>query len=131
VQLGDWFWLIVGIAVCAAMLWGARRIEPHWSAKDGSAFTCRYQSVGRSGEAIGSWNEGRAEVIGTTVMIHPKDILRRRPPTPPLRVISASDNPPKRRAVYLLDGDAQGLIALRVPSKSPANTRLAGMVTLH
>ena len=47
VQPADWFWLAFGIGLCVLAIWGARRIEPHWSAKDGSAFTCRYQVIGR------------------------------------------------------------------------------------
>ena len=129
VQPADWFWLAFGIGLCVLAIWGARRIEPHWSAKDGSAFTCRYQVIGRLSDAGSSWAEGRVEVDGRDLVIRPRGLLgRTKPAGTPLRVVGIADAPPRRKAVYLLDGDEAGVTAIRVPASSPANVRLASLV---
>lgn len=128
-------------AVCALMLWAAYRVEPHWVSKDAQRMVCYGQGLGRDGHSDGRWREVRVtKVRKDTVEVRPRrgnltaaarqrvstksSVQTRLPKASYWKVIGASDTPPKRRAVYLLDGGHdQGLpfmFALRMPANSKA-----------
>ncbi|MEO6126351.1 MAG: hypothetical protein ABIR32_21840 [Ilumatobacteraceae bacterium] len=142
-------------AVCGLMLWGSYKIEPHWVSKDGDRLVCYAQSMTSRGEPIGRWREvriskfehGQVEVRTRRGSFAAKD--RWSDPNPKIsrmtrvmqernaraslwRVSAASDDPPARKVVYLLDGNTDvgmpDLIALRMPSTSRAIPMLESMV---
>ena len=137
-------------AVCATMLWGAYQIEPHWVSKDAGRMVCYGQGLGRNGQSDGRWREVRvAKISIDTVEVrqrrgglttshrdgatrNPKALVQKRLPKASYwKVIGASDTPPKRRAIYLLDGsDDEALpfmYALRLPANSKAIPMLDAM----
>jgi hypothetical protein len=119
-------WAVLLIGAALGMLWLATRIEPHWSAPDGSRFTCRVQEIDATGRPTTRWYEARAEVIDGKVAIA-KKVLMRRGAAVDARVVSArSDEAPRGQAIYLLMGTP--LLAVRVPKKSPAMSRLDTLV---
>jgi hypothetical protein len=119
-----WTLLLIGAAI--GMLWLAARIEPHWSAPDGSRFTCRVQEIDATGRPTTRWYEARAEVIDGKVAITKKVLMRRGAAVDPRVVSARSDEAPRGHAIYLLSGTP--LLAVRVPRKSPAMSRLDALV---
>lgn len=130
-------------SVCGLMLWAAYRIEPHWVSKDAQRMVCYGQGLGRNGQSDGRWREVRVSKVGEdTIEVRPRrggltsgvrermpansrtQLHRRLPKASYWKVIGPSDAAPKRRAVYLLDGNqSDGLpfmFALRLPAKSRA-----------
>jgi len=128
-------------AVCAAMLWAAIRIEPHWVSKDAQRMVCYGQTISRDGRSVGKWREFRvANGADGTIEVRPRRgglnspqgsgggkpssalMPSRMPKSSTWRVAGPSDNPPKRRVVYLLecgpDDDLDFLVALRLPANS-------------
>jgi hypothetical protein len=137
-------------AACATMLWAAYQIEPHWVSKDAGRMVCYGQGLGRNGQTDGRWREVRvAKVSNDTVEVRPRrgglttshrdgasrnpkaPVQKRLPKASYWKVIGASDTPPKRRAIYLLDGgDDESLpfmYALRLPANSKAIPMLETM----
>src|SRR5262249_52123062 len=118
-------WAVVLIAVAGWLIWLATRLEPHWSASDGSRFTCRVQEIDPAGRPVSRWYEARAEIVDGKGVITKKVLMRRGVPVD-ARVVSArSDEAPRGRAIYLLAGAP--LLAVRVPARSPAVTRLEAL----
>ncbi|MEI7619889.1 MAG: hypothetical protein WCK14_14870 [Actinomycetota bacterium] len=138
----------VGIAaLCAAMLWAAFRMEPHWVSKDAQRMVCYGQTISRDGRSVGRWRELRANIdLDGTVHIRPRRgglsnpqgsgsgsgsgksasgfMQHRMPRSSRWLVAGPSDNPPKRRVIYLLecgpDDELDFLVALRLPATSKA-----------
>ncbi|CAB4881627.1 unannotated protein [freshwater metagenome] len=128
---------------CVFLLWIAYRMEPHWVSKDGERMVCYGQGLGRNGQADARWREVRvAKVSNDTLeirprrggitstprreaMANPRQTLSRRRRAPSYwKVIGRSDTPPRRRVVFLLDGnhdpDMPEMFALRLPPNSRA-----------
>ena len=120
-------WAVVLIGVAGLLFWLAMRLEPHWSASDGSRFTCRVQEIDpAAGRPVSRWYEARAEIVDGKVVITKKVLMRRGVPVD-ARVVSArSDEAPRGRAIYLLAGAP--LLAVRIPARSPAVTRLEALL---
>jgi hypothetical protein len=119
-------WAVVLIGVAGTLLWLATRFEPHWSASDGTRFTCRVQEIDPTGRPASRWYEARAQIVDEKVVITKKVLMRRGVPVD-ARVVSArSDEAPRGRAIYLLGGSP--LLAVRVPRRSPAATRLEALL---
>jgi hypothetical protein len=131
------------VAVCSLMLWAAYRIEPHWVSKDAQRMVCYGQGLGRDGQSDGRWREVRvAKVRDDTVEVRPRRgslmnagrdrsvptarslVPKRLPKASYWKVIGPSETPPRRRAVYLLDGGHDPglpfMFALRMPANSKA-----------
>lgn len=136
------------VCVCALMLWGSYKIEPHWVSKDGQRMVCYGQGISNRGEPYGRWRELRlARMNNGTMEIKPRHgsltkeridsrssigsvisgsgaFKRRNERASYWRVNGASADPPPRRIIYLLDGSNDStlpeLIAIRLPLKSRA-----------
>jgi hypothetical protein len=121
----DFLWLLFSIALVIGLLWLARRIEPHWSAKDGSSFTCRVQNLDVDGRGASRWTEARAFVEGDRLSIKRKVLVRFEDDGPPREVIGRTPSAPAGKAMFVLGGEP--LLALRVPKKSPATPQLESM----
>jgi hypothetical protein len=117
----------LALVVIAGLFWFAVRIEPHWSAKDGKAFTCRIQPMRASGATEGRWREARGIVSGNDVKLIVKGFGRSVTPYEAHRVLSQAEHPPKRRAVFVLSGDPMYL--LRVPENSRAVPVLQALIS--
>lgn len=108
---------VIALAAFGGLLWLAYRIEPHWASKDGRRMIARVQPLGNRDEPGGRWREMRASVDGDTVILSTRGLgslgLRSA-----YRVRGKSPQPPKGRAIYILEGDRR--LLLRVPSTSRA-----------
>ncbi len=116
----DALWFAAAVAALVALTWLARRIEPHWVARDGRAFTCQVQPVRPDGRAEGRWRQARVIVEGDRVRLVVRGLGRVRPSQPYAlhEVVGRSATPPPRAAVFVLDGDP--LWAVRIPQRSRA-----------
>ena len=107
--------VVLIVAVCVGLVWLARRIEPHWSSRDGHQFIARAQSLGFGDSPEGGWVEVRGSVDGDHVTLVTRgrrsEIVRGA-----YRVVTKSGEPPRGKAVYLLAGDRR--VVLRVPRTS-------------
>lgn len=105
------------LVVFGGLVWVAFRIEPHWASKDGQRMIARVQPLGQRDAPDGRWREMRVAVDGTTVTLSSRGLgslsLRGT-----YRARGKSPEPPKRRAIYILEGERR--ILLRVPSNSRA-----------
>lgn len=122
----DVLWTVGTVAFIAALAWLASRIEPHWSAKDGRAFTCKIQPIRASGRIEGRWRQARAIVSDDTVKLIVRGLGAPVTPYEAHHVLEESDDPPKGRAVFVLDGDP--LYALRIPRTSHAVPVLRSLI---
>lgn len=126
ISLSDVFWLLVTVAFVAGLVWLLTRMDPHWSAKDGRAFTCKIQPIRVSGQTEGRWRSARAVITADTVKLIVRGIGTPVPLYEPHRVLRESDDPPARKAVFILDGDP--LYALRIPASSNAVPVLRSLI---
>ena len=122
-------WAVLLIGLAAWLLWLAARFEPHWAAADGSRFTCRVQEINPSGRPESRWYDARAEVVDGKVVITKKVLMRRGVPVDAREVSARSDDAPRGRAIYLLGGAP--LLAVRLPKRSPAVSRLKALLADH
>jgi hypothetical protein len=115
-------WFVGAVTVCIGMLVVARRIEPHWVAKDGMRFLTTSELVDRYGKVVGRRREVRAELLADgDLMITHRSIVRSASSV--CRIQAKSPNPPAGRQVYVLQAvppAADGsMLALRLPETSP------------
>lgn len=118
---------IAGVSIVfSGLVWLAYRIEPHWASKDGTRMIARVQPLGPRGEPDGRWREMRVAVDGTTLTLSSRGLgslsLRGT-----YRALGKSPQPPKRRVIYVLDGERR--ILLRIPSNSRAVSVLDATIT--
>jgi hypothetical protein len=121
------FWAVVLVAGAGLLFWLSARLEPHWSAPDGSRFTCRVQDIDATGRPASRWYAARVEVVEGKVAITKKVLIRGGETVDHRSVSARSDHTPRRRAIYLLPG--RPTLAVRVPEASPAATRLNALVS--
>lgn len=117
----EYVWLVLAIAGCVGLVWLAYRIEPHWVSKDGHRFLCNAQQLSPQGTVEGRARETRVTVLPDgSIHLATKRYMRRRQSV--WKLASKSDDPPRRREVYLLRhrDPAEGMVALRLPSNSRA-----------
>lgn len=115
------------------MLVLAHRIEPHWVAKDGARFLTTTQVIDGRGETVGRRREMRFVIQPDgTLVASRRGLVKTSSQT--FTVGAKSPNPPRGRALYLLDSippDADGRrVAIRVPATSrvvPALDRMVGL----
>ncbi|MCB1000114.1 MAG: hypothetical protein KDB40_12525 [Acidimicrobiales bacterium] len=118
----EYVWLALAVAVMVFLAWVGFRIEPHWVSKDRSRFICNAQLLTEQGEPVGRFRETKILVEPTgELLVDQRKLFRRRMSA--WRLVAESDDPPRRRAVFLLRGhDAQhrpAMLAVRVPATSP------------
>lgn len=121
--------LIGAIVVGVPLIWLVFRIEPHWSRKDGTRFTCRVQPLTRDLAAEGTWREMRAAIADGRLILSSRG-LRGAGFGGTYDVIARSPAAPARRAVFLVRNDARQ-IALRVPESSPCVATLDAIAQQH
>lgn len=118
-------WTLLVVAVLGLLTWVGFRMEPHWVAKDGKAFTCRIQSISSRGDSDGRWRDARAFIDDDGgVVVRPRGAMNRIRLASSYRVMRRAETPPKGRVVYLLDGSDSDLLALRIPTSSRAIAHL-------
>ena len=126
----DFFWMVLAIAVCAALFYVGYRIEPHRVSKDGRRFLCTGQWISASGD-----NEGRRREVWISVLptgqleVDVKKRLHHDVTTWALE--GKGSTPAPKRAAYVLrtlsEGATQRMI-LTMPAKSRAVTVLDGLL---
>lgn len=131
-MLGDVFWIVFAIAVCVGMLWLANRIEPHWTSKDGRRFLTTAQIIDRHGQTIERRREVRVTVAPDGTLHLSRRGVMRRDRNQLFEVGGKSPQPPRGRAVFVLDAipaDGTGnRLLLRLPARSPAVAVLDGVL---
>lgn len=108
------------VAVCAAMLYIAYRIEPHWVAKDEQRFLTVAHDLDEHAMPVGRKHEVRVYLDDDAVGVRQRG--RRHRGTSMWTVSAKSPTPPRGRAVYFLKrvtGDSlTDQLALRLPARS-------------
>jgi hypothetical protein len=117
---------LIGIlAACGGLYYLSSRIEPHWVAKDRSRFLTVAQELDVHGLPIGRRRDVRVHLDNESeaLLVSRRSMLR--PGSGMWTVKSKSTS--RNRNVYVLrpaSPDDTGLLALRVPQKSPVIPRL-------
>ena len=129
------FWWAVSIGILVGLFWLAKAAEPELrSSPDGSVFDCKYHDVDfpMEGKAPASdrarWRRGRGELVDDRVLVMGGPFTRGSPYGSPLPIIGRSPNPPRKTSVYLA-GEGSTYVAVAVARESPADERLAELLT--
>lgn len=120
-EVGDveaWLTLVGAIIIGGALIWLTFRIEPHWSRRDGSRFTCRVQLLTQDLAAEGTWRDMRATIINGNVQLSSRG-LRAIALGGSYDVVARSPAPPRGKAIFLVRSEVRQM-ALRVPASSPS-----------
>lgn len=108
---------VLGFAGLGGLVWLAFVIEPHWVSKDGHRMIARVQPLSDRDQPDGRWREMRVFVDGDSITLTTRGLgsfgLRG-----VYRARGKSPEPPRGRAIYILQGDRR--VLLRVPTKSRA-----------
>jgi hypothetical protein len=115
---------VIPLAIVGGLFYLSFRIEPHWVSKDGRRFLCNVEPITKQGVSAGRPRE-------TWVVVLPDGSLqldRRRPMRKRLSqtwtIAGKAPDPPRRRAVYVLntlfDDGSAGQLAVRLPASSRA-----------
>jgi hypothetical protein len=126
----DALWVVGFVAVLAGLYYAAFRVDPHWVSKDGRRFVCHGQLVDHYGNTIHTWREFRFEVLDDKRIFARRRSRWTRRSEGVWRVAAKSENPPKKREVYLLTSAESGntdQMAIRLPASSRAVEVLEGM----
>jgi hypothetical protein len=120
-------WAVGAIAVMIAMYWFAYRMEPHWVSKDGTRFLTTGQFIERHGHQASHKLEMRGTFLDDgQVLVSRRRLMRSEPAV--YRVTAKSPDPPKGKAVYLLEQVPQAadgsMLMLRMPAGSRAVARM-------
>lgn len=116
------------VVVCAAMVYAAVLLDPHWVSKDGQRFLCAAQYIGQYGEPQERMRETRIIVLSDgTLEVSQKRMRRRR--TSLWRLVGKLPDPPRNKVVYVLEERGEprnnaAALAVRLPEKSRAVTTL-------
>ncbi|MEX2626135.1 MAG: hypothetical protein WD225_04590 [Ilumatobacteraceae bacterium] len=118
----DLLTLLVVVVVGGALIWLAFRLEPHWVSKDGNRFICRGQLIDDHGITQGRWHEYRFRVTDAGEVAASRRSFVGRSGIGSWRVVARSDDPPRRKEVFLLHParDADSMLAVRMPAGSRA-----------
>jgi hypothetical protein len=126
----DALWIVGFVAVLAGLYYAAFRVDPHWVSKDGRRFVCHGQLVDQYGNTLQTWREYRFEVIDQQRIFARRRSRWTRRNEGVWRVTAKSENPPKKREVYLLASAESGntdQMAIRLPASSRAVEVLEAM----
>lgn len=130
----DVFWLLLALAVCAALLYLGYRIEPHHVNKDGNRFLCTGQWISNEGDLDGRRREVWVDVEQSGQLR--VDVKRRlRHDVTHWWIEGKSPKPPHRRVVYALRtinilGGVERM-TIQLPAKSRAVGVLDELMTNH
>jgi hypothetical protein len=127
----DVVWAVLGIGLCAGLIYLGYRMEPHRVSKDGKRFLCTGQRLGPGGDT-----DGRKREVWITVLDRGQvqvDVKRRlRHDLSHWSLEGKAPSPPKGRAVFVLRtaNTLGGLdrMAIRLPAKSKAVAVLDDMI---
>lgn len=118
----DVVWIALFVAVLVGMWWFAYRMDPHWSAKDGTRFLCMAQLV-LGNQPSDRFRETNVVVLPDgTLHVTRKRLARRQKSM--WRLVGKGDTPPKGKVVFLARQVSGGveqqheLLALKIPEKS-------------
>src|SRR4051794_26371976 len=128
----DVVWVVLGIGLCAGLIYLGYRIEPHRVSKDGKRFLCTGQRLAPGGDT-----DGRKREVWITVLDGGQlqvDIKRRmHHDLSHWTLEGKAPNPPSGRAVYVLrtvnNLGALDRMAIRLPAKSKAVSVLDDVIT--
>jgi hypothetical protein len=126
VDVADLITLVVSLVVGAGLIWFAFSMEPHWCSKDGQRFTCRLQPLTNDLANEGLHVDMRGTIESSVLVLTPRG-LRGSKMRGTYRVLAASPEPPKGKAVYLVSS-AGRQFAVRVPANSRCVPALDGLV---
>lgn len=116
-------WMLLAIAVCAALVYVGYRIEPHHVSKNGERFLATGQWISNDGDA-----DGRRREVWVNVMSERQlqvDVKRRLHHDVTLWSIEGkSPAPPPRRAVYVLRSVSAWGSTQRMTIQVPARSRI-------
>ena len=141
--LDDVLWAVGFAALLGGMYYLAYKVEPHWVSKDGERFICMGQVMDHHGNPRSGWREYRVEVRWDGSVATRRRSRWVRSDARTWRMRARSDDPPKRKAIYLLaaerpeqDVRAQrrpspfddDLLAIRLPESSRAIAVLDDLV---
>ena len=124
-------WFVIGVAGCAALLYVAYRIEPHWVAKDGSRFLATSETIDHEGKVVSRRREVRGTIMNDgLIMLGKRTALKTR--TSLWRMAAKSAETKRGRLLYILDTvppDPMGeKLILRIPKSSKLVPRLDALV---
>ena len=124
-------WFVIGVVVCAALLYVAYRIEPHWVAKDGSRFLATSETIDHQGKVVTRRREVRGTIMSDgLVMLGKRTMLKTRSSL--WRVAGKAPELKRGRLLYILDTgppDPMGeKLILRIPRSSKLVPRLDSLV---
>ena len=126
----DALWVVGFVAVVSGLYFAAFHADPHWVSKDGRRFVCHAQLVDHYGNTLHTWREYRFEVIDDKRIFARRRSRWTRRSEGVWRVAGRSEDPPKRRHVYLLasaEGGNTDQMAIRRPASSRAIEVLENM----
>src|SRR5262245_55097218 len=129
----EWVWIVVMAVAFGLLAWWAYSTDPHWVAKDGRAFTCKYQYLGANLVPQGRWRDGRAFIDGSRLIVRPRGFFQSAKRSAHFEVVRKAE-PTKTLAVYLVDGGGVGghdFAALRIPLKSRAIPEMDKLLTVQ
>jgi hypothetical protein len=124
-------WFVIGVAVCAALLYAAYRIEPHWVAKDGNRFLATSETIDHQGKVVSRRREVRGTIMSDGVlMLGKRTMLKTRSSL--WRIVGKAPELKRGRMLYILDTvppDPMGeQLILRIPHSSKLVPRLDALV---
>ncbi len=128
--MSDVLWVVGFVALIGGLYYAAFRVDPHWVSKDGQRFICHGQLVDQYGNTLQNWREYRFEVIDDKRIFGRRRSRWTRSAQGVWRVAAKSDNPPRKREVYLLtsaESDNTDQMAIRMPASSRAVPVLEAM----
>jgi hypothetical protein len=114
-------WFVIGVAACAALLYLAYVIEPHWVAKDGSRFLTTSETIDHQGKVVSRRREVRGTIMSDgLLMLGKRSMLKTRSSL--WRIAGKAPERKRGRLLYILDTvppDPMGeQMILRIPSSS-------------
>ncbi len=121
------FWMVLGIGVCAGLVYIGYRIEPHHVSKDGSRFLGSGQWISSQGEPAGRQREVWIVVLpGGQLQV---DVKRRmHHDVTHWTIEGKAPDPPPKRAVYVLRTINHLGAIQRMTVKVPAKSRAVGIL---
>ena len=116
-------WFVIGVVVCAALLYLAYRIEPHWVAKDGNRFLTTSETIDHEGKVVTRRREVRGTIMSDgLIMLGKRTMLKTRSSL--WRIAGKSPEIKRGRLLYVLDtvpADPMGeKLILRIPTLEQA-----------
>ena len=119
--------VVIGAVLVGLLILSRRRVEPHWTSKDGRAFLCRVQTLGPDGGPTSGWFEAHAKVMGRKVVLKARLLTHQAADWDARTVLHRAPDGDSPFAVYLSTETPRPL--LRIPSHSGAVAVLDALVT--